>query len=103
MSHRVMRAKLQVGHVQENFNWQTPEQVAAGLPREKVSETLGMFAVAASKYPDDGTDEDNTFAKWSPGANFSINIANPALWGTFHHGQKFYVDFTEAPDSAPVV
>ncbi len=85
MSHRVMRAKLQVGNVQENFNWQTPEQVAA------------------SKYQEDGTDEDNTFAKWSPGANFSINIANPALWGTFRHGQKFYVDFTEAPDSAPVV
>jgi hypothetical protein len=32
----------------------------------------------------------------SPGANLTIHIANPALWGKFKHGDKFYVDFTPA-------
>jgi hypothetical protein len=32
----------------------------------------------------------------SPGANLTIHIANPALWGKFKHGDKFYVDFTAA-------
>ncbi len=34
--------------------------------------------------------------KVSPGANLSINIANPALWGEFVVGQKYYLDFTPA-------
>lgn len=55
-----------------------------------------MHAVCASKYPEDGSDEDNTFAKFSPSANLSINIANPDLFGKFNVGDKFYVDFTPA-------
>jgi hypothetical protein len=93
-----MRAKLQVGMVQENFqrvneqgNWD-----ATAEPK-KYGETLAMHAVAAKSYPADGSDEDNTYAKMSPGAALSINIANPALWGKFKHGDKFYVDFTPAP------
>jgi hypothetical protein len=82
-----MRAKLQVGFVQEHRN----DSVG-----EKFMETLNMHAVAASKYPEDGSDENNTFAKFSPGANLSINIANPDLFGQFKVGQTFYVDFTEA-------
>jgi hypothetical protein len=46
--------------------------------------------------PTDGMDEDNTFAKFSPSANFSICVANPALLGKLKAGQKYYVDFTEA-------
>jgi hypothetical protein len=83
-----MRAKFQVGFVYENiYGW------ASATPT-KQSETLKMHAVAASKYPEDGSDEDNTYAKFSPGADLSINIANPALWGKFNVGDKFYVDFT---------
>lgn len=82
-----MRAKLQVGFVQEHFY---------GPDKSKSMETLSMHAVAASKYPEDGSDEDNTFAKFSPGANLSINIANPALFGQFKVGDKYYVDFTPA-------
>lgn len=82
-----MRAKLQVGFVQEHFY---------GTDKEKSGETLNMHAVAASKYPEDGSDEDNTFAKYSPSADLKIYIANPALFGKFEVGQKFYVDFTEA-------
>lgn len=82
-----MRAKFQVGFVQEHFS---------GPDKSKSQETLCMHAVAASKYPEDGSDEDNTYARFSPGANLSINIANPALWGQFKTGDKFYVDFTPA-------
>ncbi len=39
----------------------------------------------------------HALARWSPGALLSINIANPDLFGRFRHGQKFIVDFSEAP------
>lgn len=82
-----MRAKLQVGSVFAHRN-------DAG---ETNSETVTFFGVAKSDgYPADGSDEDNTFARWSPSANFQISIANPALHGQFEPGQKFYVDFTPA-------
>lgn len=45
-------------------------------------------------YPADGTDEDNTFAKWSPSGEFKLTITNPALYGKIKPGQHFYVDFT---------
>ncbi len=83
-----MRAKLQVGFVNELFY---------GPDKSKSLEVLTMHAVAASKYPEDGSDEDNTYAKFSPGAQLQINIANPALWGRFVVGEKYYVDFTRAP------
>lgn len=83
-----MRAKFQVSMVQEHFY---------GEAGAKSQETVTFHAVAASKYPEDGSDENNTYAKFSPGANCSINIANPALFGKFAHGDCFYVDFTPAP------
>lgn len=45
-------------------------------------------------YPEDGSDEDNTFAKFSPAASCAITIQNPNLIGKFNVGEKFYVDFT---------
>lgn len=92
-----MRAKFQVGFVQVHAS----RINAAGsydpsAEPVKTMETLQMHAVAAKSYPADGSDEDNTYAKWSPGANLSINIANPALWDKFKVGDKFYVDFTPA-------
>lgn len=88
-----MRAKMQVSMVQEHMGWVDP---ASGKQPEKSMETLTMHAVCKNGYDETGLDEDNTFAKWSPGATLSINIANPALWGQFKHGDKFYVDFTPA-------
>lgn len=82
-----MRAKMQVGMVQEHMY---------GENGAKSQETLTMHAVAKNGYDETGNDEDNTFAKWSPGASLSINIANPDLFGKFKHGDKFYVDFTPA-------
>lgn len=65
------------------------------------SERLTFNAVAKSgAYPEDGLDEDNSFARWSPSATFTIDVANPALFGKFKQGDKFYVDFTPVPAGA---
>lgn len=77
-----MRAKFKVSSV-EKFDGGT--------------EKVNFIAVSGKfPYPDDGSDEDNTYAKFSPSANCSILIANPALYGKHSVGQKFYVDFTPA-------
>ena len=80
-----MRAKMRVGSINPYFN----------AEKEKESETLYFHGVSKSgSYPSDGSDEDNTFAKFSPSVNLTIHIANPALIGTFEVGDTFYVDFT---------
>lgn len=80
-----MRAKLRVGSVMPLPNGQ------GGI----VQERLTFHGVAKTgSYPDDGSDEDNTYAKFSPSAVFDIVIANPALIGKFAVGETFYVDFT---------
>lgn len=75
-----MRAKLQV----------------ASVTKFTQGEQLKFHAVGASSYPQDGSDENNTYAKYSPSASLEITIMNPALFGQFEPGQCFYVDFTEA-------
>ena len=75
-----MRAKLKVTAI-EQF---------------ETSENLKLEAVyKEAGYPEDGTDEDNTFARWTPSASLTMTITNPNLLKTFKVGQKFYVDFTE--------
>lgn len=60
-------------------------------------EILHMAAVAkGGTYPADGSDEDNTFAKFSPQGTLSLTVANPALHGKFAVGEKYYLDFTPA-------
>lgn len=79
-----MRAKLRVTSV-------TP---VAG---EGTAETLVFNAVGKSGgYPQDGSDENNTYAKYTPSAELKMSIMNPNLFGKFKEGQEFYVDFTEA-------
>lgn len=61
------------------------------------SEKLKFTAVGKSTaYPADGSDEDNTYAKFSPQASCEIFVCNPNLLGKFEPGQKYYVDFTPA-------
>jgi hypothetical protein len=65
---------------------------------ELVQQTVYFFAVPKdTAYPEDGTDEDNSFARWTPQASCEITIANPNLWGKLVEGQRYYVDFTLAP------
>ena len=60
-------------------------------------EILTLQAVGKSEgYPEDGSDENNTYATWTPTASLEITITNPALRGKFTPGQAYYVDFTPA-------
>lgn len=82
MADRKMRAKMQVGAI---------------IPTSNGQEVLHLNCVAKSGgYPADGSDEDNSFARWSPSGHLQLQLANPDLVGTFEVGQKFYVDFTPA-------
>jgi len=84
---KMMRAKMQVTAV-------VPTKNAAD---ETTSETLSFAAVAKSGgYPPDGSDEDNSYARWSPSGHLTITVANPNLFGKFAYGDKFYLDFTKA-------
>lgn len=61
-------------------------------------EEVQMRAVGKSgAYPENGLDEDNTYAKWTPSADFRMMIANPALFGAFKPEQVYYVDLTPVP------
>lgn len=83
-----MRAKMEVINVEEFHN--SPDG-------KKSSERLSFRAVSKPDgYPADGSDDDNSYAKWSPDASLSILVANPALFDQFKRGDKFYVDFTKA-------
>lgn len=71
--------------------------VVASVEKFSGSEKVKFHAVGkSSAYPADGSDEDNTYAHYSPSASCEIFIANPALHDKFAPGQKFYVDFTAA-------
>lgn len=90
-----MRAKLVVLEVHEGKGY-----APIGQEPEKVSERLVLSAVGNGKpYAADGTgDEDNTFSRWTPCARLDITVQNPALFGQFKPGDRFYVDFTRAAD-----
>lgn len=77
-----MRAKVRCGDVTKH---------------ESGAESLRFYPVAANKYPEDGSDENNTYAKFSPSGEFRLDVHNPALYGQFAVGDTFYVDFTPAP------
>jgi len=81
-----MRAKMRVSEVKKyEYDGKTS------------SVSLRLNAVCKNTaYPEDGSDEDNTFARWTPNADLSMMITNPNLFDTFEVGQKFYVDFTPA-------
>lgn len=82
-----MRAKMRVSQVETFKN-------SDGT--STVGERLKLNAVAKNgSYPSDGSDEDNSFARWTPSAELTISISNPELFGKFSIDQAFYVDFTE--------
>jgi len=68
------------------------------VTKHENSEVLKFGAVYKNgSYPADGSDEDNTFARFTPQAECTMTVNNPDLLGKFEPGQKFYVDFTPAP------
>ena len=75
-----MRAKMKVNTVK----------------RTEYGEELFMNPVCKNGgYPEDGLDEDNTYAKFTPSGELKLMIANPALFGEFNPGEIYYVDFTK--------
>lgn len=65
------------------------------------SEALAFSAVCKSDgYPADGSDKNNSFARWTPLANLTMCVNNPELVGKFKVGDTFYVDFTPADPAA---
>jgi hypothetical protein len=75
----VMRAKLAV----------------SGVSSFSGSDSLSFRAVCLKEgYPADGSDENNSFARWTPMANLTMTVNNPDLIGKFKVGDEFYVDFT---------
>lgn len=59
----------------------------------------GLTFKAVSKdgtYPADGSDEDNSFARFTPQADLTMVINNPDLLGKYKIGDKVYVDFSPA-------
>ncbi|TPI39322.1 hypothetical protein FJW07_14190 [Mesorhizobium sp. B3-1-9] len=79
-----MRAKMRITAV-------TPYPAEGDASQE----TLQFYAVAKDgPYPSDGSDEDNSYAKFSPSGELKLTVANPALIGKYKQGDTFYVDFT---------
>lgn len=71
--------------------------VLTSVEKFATGEKLEFHAVAKSTaYPEDGSDEDNSYARYSPSASCEIFVANPDLFGKFEVGVKYYVDFTPA-------
>jgi hypothetical protein len=83
MTMTAMRAKMKINHIDKRYDGQ---------------ETLYFNPVSRSdRYPDDGSDENNTYAKFSPSGMLSLTVANPSLLGKFAEGEEYYLDFTKAP------
>jgi len=72
----------------------------SSVTKTECSEVLKFRAVCKNGYGPDGSDEDNTYANFSPSASLEIHVANPALFGKIKPGEKYYVDFTLAPAEA---
>ena len=78
----MMRAKMRVSNV---------------VVHPDGSESLSFSGVAKSDgYPSDGSDENNSFARWTPCAEMTMTVQNPDLFGKFSIGDEFYLDFTKA-------
>lgn len=77
---RTIRAKVTVG----SFSESKPTAQPGGY------ESIGMHAVKSG-----GDDpEDNAYAEATPSCAISMTVSNPACFGFFEQGKKYYVDFT---------
>jgi hypothetical protein len=76
-----MRAKFKV---QEVANYE------GGM--QKVS----MAPVMDTKYGENGANEDNTFARYTPSGEIRLHITNPELKDKIQPGETYYIDFTPA-------
>lgn len=64
-------------------------------------QSLQMRPVCADQYGANGENEDNDFARWTPGGSLQMTITNPDLFDQFNVGDKYYLDFTKVEEVAP--
>ena len=75
----------------------------SAVNRTEYGEELKMTPVCKSgSYGEDGLDEDNTFAKFTPSGEMTLLITNPALFGQFNPGDRYYLDFTKVESPVTV-
>lgn len=73
------------------------KMVITKVERGEGYERLCFMAVGPNAaYPSDGSDENNTFARWTPSAELTMHVNNPDLHGKFEQGMEFYLDFKPA-------
>lgn len=49
--------------------------------------------------PGGGTEENKSFAKWTPCGEIRLTISNPDAVSFFELGQPFYIDFSRAEET----
>lgn len=86
-----MRAKFLITKVTEHKKDGLPDGAVVG-------EAIEGIGVTSKPYDAEGHNEDNTFAKYTPTAYFSMTILNPSLLGQYKVGMKLYSDFSVADD-----
>lgn len=86
-----MRAKFKVYAVNPPV-----VEVPPGATIAPYQEIKACPVARSDSYPADGSDENNTYAKWSPSGDLKLSITNPALSNRIKEGDTFYVDFTPA-------
>lgn len=72
------------------------KMIVTQVTRQEHQDDLRFTAVAAGDYSEDGSDENNTFARYTPCADLEMTIANPDLLGSIELGQEYYLDFSLA-------
>lgn len=74
-------------------------QVQAVIAQGEKQETVEFTAVTGKgPFGAQGESEDNTYARYTPSGRCVLTINNPDLLGQHKVGEKYYVDFTKAPD-----
>ena len=68
----------------------------ATRPPEIIAQRLTFQAVSEKPFHQDGTSDDNSFAKWTPDGKLTMTVNNPALFGKLKVGEKYYLTFTKA-------
>ena len=66
------------------------------VERDGDTEMVSFSAVCKNQYDEEGLDENNTFAKFTPAAELGMMINNPALVGKMMEGEEYYIDFSKA-------
>lgn len=81
MSSPVLRCKMRVNQVLHQMN---PD----GTVQQERVELIAVYGPEGS--------DNAQWSKWTPSANFTININNPEAFNKLSQGHEFFVDFTPA-------